>query len=176
MKIDILLLRTFFLSSITAKTFTGLDMYIWVTWRVCYKKQEVFTHCVVCPSMIYGFLLPLLVSLNSSFIYFRGRCCRIVVGFITICNQCLSPQTLWVRNPLKRGVLDAKLCDKVCQTLAGRWFSPGTPVSSTNKTDRHDIPEMLLKVVLNTITLSLPIIHIHVTLIISNISNNLYDF
>jgi hypothetical protein len=31
------------------------------------------------------------------------------------------------------------------------WFSPGTPVSSTNKTDRHYITEILLKVVLNTI-------------------------
>jgi hypothetical protein len=30
-------------------------------------------------------------------------------------------------------------------------FSPGTPVSSTNKTDRHDINEILLKVALNTI-------------------------
>jgi hypothetical protein len=29
-------------------------------------------------------------------------------------------------------------------------FSPGTPVSSTNKTDRHDIAEIVLKVVLNT--------------------------
>jgi hypothetical protein len=36
---------------------------------------------------------------------------------------------------------------KVCQLLAkGQWFSPGTPVSSTNKTDRHDITEILLKV------------------------------
>ena len=34
---------------------------------------------------------------------------------------------------------------------AGRWFSLGTPVSSTNKTDRHNITEILLKVVLNTI-------------------------
>ena len=33
------------------------------------------------------------------------------------------------------------------------WFSLGTPVSSTNKTDRHDITEILLKVALNTITL-----------------------
>ena len=41
-----------------------------------------------------------------------------------------------------RGVL----CDKVCQQL-----SPGTPVSSTNKTDRHDKTEILLKVALNTI-------------------------
>jgi hypothetical protein len=30
-------------------------------------------------------------------------------------------------------------------------FSPGPPVSSPNKTDRHDITELLLKVALNTI-------------------------
>jgi hypothetical protein len=35
--------------------------------------------------------------------------------------------------------------------VTGRWFSPGTPVSSTNKTDSHDITEILLKVALNTI-------------------------
>jgi hypothetical protein len=34
--------------------------------------------------------------------------------------------------------------------VAGQWFSLGTPVSSTNKTDCHDISEILLKVVLNT--------------------------
>jgi hypothetical protein len=51
-----------------------------------------------------------------------------------------------------RGVLDTTLCNKVCQWLAaGQWFSPGTPVSSTNKTDRHDITDILLKVALNTI-------------------------
>jgi hypothetical protein len=31
------------------------------------------------------------------------------------------------------------------------WLSPVLPVSSTNKTDRHDITEILLKVALNTI-------------------------
>ena len=31
------------------------------------------------------------------------------------------------------------------------WFSTGTPVSSTNKTDRHDIAEILLEVSLITI-------------------------
>jgi hypothetical protein len=78
------------------------------------------------------------------------------IGFATIFNQCLSPLTLWVRTHSWRGVLDTTLCDKVCQYLAaGRWFSPGTPVSSTNKTDRHNITEILLKVVLNTITLTL---------------------
>jgi hypothetical protein len=64
-------------------------------------------------------------------------------------NQYLSPLTLWVRIPLRQGVLDTTLCDKVCQWLtAGRWLSPGTPVSSTNKTDRHDITGILLEVAL----------------------------
>jgi hypothetical protein len=35
------------------------------------------------------------------------------------------------------------------QLLAlGRWFSLGTPASSTTKTGRHDIAEILLKVAL----------------------------
>jgi hypothetical protein len=41
--------------------------------------------------------------------------------------------------------------DTVYQLLARvRWFSPGTPASSTNKTDCHGIAEILLKVALNT--------------------------
>jgi hypothetical protein len=43
----------------------------------------------------------------------------------------------------------AAASDKVYQWLAhGRWFSPGTPASSTTKTGRHDIAEILLKMVL----------------------------
>ena len=38
--------------------------------------------------------------------------------------------------------------------MAGLWFSPGTPVSSTNKADHDDIAEILLKVALNTITIT----------------------
>jgi hypothetical protein len=33
----------------------------------------------------------------------------------------------------------------------GRWFSPGTSVSSTTKVSRHDIAEILLKAALSTI-------------------------
>ena len=33
----------------------------------------------------------------------------------------------------------------------GQWFSSDIPASSINKTDRHDIAEILLKVALNTI-------------------------
>jgi hypothetical protein len=43
----------------------------------------------------------------------------------------------------------ATASDKAYQLLAhGRWFSPGTPVSSTTKTGRHDIAETLRKVAL----------------------------
>jgi hypothetical protein len=46
-------------------------------------------------------------------------------------------------------VFDTTLRNKVCQCLAvGLWFSP---VSSTIKTDCHDIIEILLKLVINTI-------------------------
>ena len=45
----------------------------------------------------------------------------------------------------------ATTSDKVYQLIAhGRWFSPGTPASSTTNTGRHDIAEILLKVALNT--------------------------
>ena len=66
-------------------------------------------------------------------------------------------------SPIRRGfahsfVNDNKECtrltatsDKVYQLLAqGRWFSPGTPASSTTKTCRHDIAEILLKLALST--------------------------
>ena len=67
-----------------------------------------------------------------------------VFGFTTTCAisphhhlSCESEPRSW------GGVLDTTLCDKVCQGLVtGRWFSPGTPVSSTNKTDRQDITEI----------------------------------
>jgi hypothetical protein len=41
--------------------------------------------------------------------------------------------------------------DKVYQLLAhGWWFSKGTLASSTTKTGRHDVAEILLKVALST--------------------------
>ena len=49
------------------------------------------------------------------------------------------------------------ILNRLCQWLAtGRCIFPGTPVSSTNKTDRHDIADILLKVVWDIITLALP--------------------
>jgi hypothetical protein len=56
--------------------------------------------------------------------------------YTNLCNQCLSPLKLWVQNPPRRGILDTTFWDKA------------------NKTDRHDITEILLKVAGNTITLT----------------------
>jgi hypothetical protein len=62
----------------------------------------------------------------------------------------------WVRAwlcKLQKGCTRlADASDKGYQLLAhGRWFSSGTPASSTTKTDCHDKAEILLKVALNTI-------------------------
>ena len=64
----------------------------------------------------------------------RG-CDHMVVAFTTTCA--ISAYQHWsceFESHSWRGVLDTTLCDKVCQWLAtGRWFSLGTPVSSTKK-------------------------------------------
>ena len=64
----------------------------------------------------------------------------------------IAHMTLWVRWAKKGCIRLAAASDKVYQLLAhGQWFSPGTLASSTTKTGRHDIAEILLKVALNTI-------------------------
>jgi hypothetical protein len=53
-----------------------------------------------------------------------------------LCIQCLSLLTLWVLIPIRRGVLDTTLCDKVCQWLAaGQCFSP--PIKLTPRYNRN---------------------------------------
>jgi hypothetical protein len=65
----------------------------------------------------------------------------------------LITNTAWVRVRLcrlQKGCTRlAAASDKAYQLLAHeRWFSPGTPTSSTTKTGHHDIAEILLKVAL----------------------------
>jgi hypothetical protein len=62
--------------------------------------------------------------------------------------------TLWVEIPLMVSCTPYNIIDEVFQWLACLWFSPDSPVSSTNKTVCHNITETLLKVALNTITLT----------------------
>jgi len=76
-----------------------------------------------------------------------------VVGFTTSCaisvyyhKRCEFESRSW------RGVLETKLCDKVCQCLLQVGGYSSFP---TNKTDPHHITEILLKEALNTIALIL---------------------
>ena len=66
-------------------------------------------------------------------------------------HMVLSPQKLQVRNLFPDNVYSIQ--HYVIKFVSGRLLYPGIAVSSTNKTDRHDITEILLKVALNTITL-----------------------
>ena len=68
---------------------------------------------------------------------------RMVVGFTT--TYAFSAYHNWCcefKSRSGRGVQ---------HNVTGQWFSLGSPVSSTNKTDCHDVTEILLKVALNTI-------------------------
>jgi hypothetical protein len=82
-------------------------------------------------------------SMSSSYI---GKLVRQYTGSFIISLELFFEPSSW---------FDTTLCDTVFQWLATRrWFFPGTPISSTNKTDRRDITAILLKVALNTITLT----------------------
>ena len=110
---------------------------------VKYNKNLIYC-CIVC---------------NWRYIYLccsegPSWCDRMVFGFTTTCAisayhhwSCEFESLLW------SGVLDTALCDKVCQWLvAGQWFSPGTPPI---KLDCHNLTEILFKVAVNTLTLTL---------------------
>ena len=117
-------------------------MYVYI-WRSdnFYKALVFISFC--CISFLFSF-----------FFYGKGPGGSMgqVVG---LPNNSYKPitNTAWVRARLcklqKRCTRLAAASDKVYQLLAhGRWFSPGTPASSTTKTGRHDIAEILLKVAL----------------------------
>jgi hypothetical protein len=56
-----------------------------------------------------------------------------------------------------------------------QWFSQGTPVFSTNKTDPNNITEILLKVELNTIDQTKPLmLYYHGDVIIINGTQKTY--
>ena len=80
-------------------------------------------------------------DIKTYLLFLRDCRDRMVVGFTT--TYAISIYQYWsfeFESRPCRGVLDTTLCVKACQWLvADRWFSPGIPVSSANKTYRHDI-------------------------------------
>jgi hypothetical protein len=77
--------------------------------------------------------------------------CIVVIYKYKQLSQKVSDLTHPACKLQKRCTRLATASDKAYQLLAhGRWFSPGTPTSSTTKSGCHDIAEILLKVALNT--------------------------
>ena len=78
----------------------------------------------------------------------RGRH-RIVVGFTT--TYAIGAYHHWCEFESRSGRGEQHYVIKFVSDLQQVMFSLGTPVSSTNKADHHEITEILLKVVLSTI-------------------------
>jgi hypothetical protein len=127
---------------VVVKTKSSFNSFKWTVWNVCKHGLVVETLC--------GFIVL--------FQYYSCHTVCLATTDFTLFN--LWPLISTILGPLIlycRGLLDTTLCDKVCQWLAtGRWFSLCTLVYSINKTDRHNITEMLLKVALNTIKQTKP--------------------
>ena len=71
---------------------------------------------------------------------YRGRRDRMVVGWATIGAISAYHLSCETESHSWRGVIDAKLCYIICQWLAaGWWFTPSAPITSTYKTDHHDM-------------------------------------
>jgi len=103
---------------------------------------QTLTCCrnVVC-ELYFLNLCSAYVSWGPSWSWSCGSC---------LSNRYLSSLMLWVQISITPRC--TTLCDKVYQLQAtDRWFSPGPPVFSTNKTDLHDINEILLKMAINII-------------------------
>ena len=108
---------------------------------------------------LLGYLLSILFPVIPSIFNQHGKGPGGLLGQVVgLPNNSYKPiiNTAWVRArfcELQEGCTRlAVTSDKVYQLLVhGRWFSPGTPASSTTKTGRHGIAEILPKVALNTI-------------------------
>ena len=121
--------------------------------------SDVFIHNVFCLSLLLGVLSIFLFMMICISTQDWGPGWPSDLGSwfkLTHTDHCiLSP--IWREFapgfvPYKNGLRLTRIArDKVCQLPAqGQWCSPGTPTSSTSKTDRRDMTEMLLKVALNT--------------------------
>ena len=133
--------------------------YITGYWLLCYHGycSEIWGNI-----LLYKFDITARTAIKGLYLYLN-LCLSVMLDNLScsftsisnyLCSQCLSPLKVWVQIVHRQGVLHTTLCDKVGQWLgSGQLFSPSTMFSSTNKTDRYDITEILLKVGLNTINL-----------------------
>ena len=97
----------------------------WVQWRNLSLKNNPHSYIpsanYINPYTFFVFeIWKLYPFMCYSVLYYKGPSWSWsnLVGLTTtyyICNQCLSPLTLWVRTPFRWCVFDTTLCDKVYQ-------------------------------------------------------------
>jgi hypothetical protein len=162
--------RWFIVSYLTSMDHHGLDRWFIVSYLTSMDHHGLDRWFIVSylTSMDHHgrdrwFIVSYLTSIDH-----HGRDRWFIVSYLTsmdhhgldrlvavLCNQCLPLLRLCVRVPLVTWCTRYNIFYKVCQFIAaGRCFSLVTLVSSTNKTDLHDIVEILLKMASNTITLT----------------------
>jgi hypothetical protein len=110
----------------TCKLFILRTLIYTVLIVMCSCISEIYNIVITCRK---GLGLWCLMPLSTIFQLYRG----VMRGqslswsygswiYSYLCNQRISPLTLCVRSPLRRGVLDATLCDKVCQWPVGGFL------------------------------------------------------
>ena len=115
-----------------------------------YVLEKTFLSCETCVLSNQLFIIEEQVRSR------RDRDHMVASQIIYLCNQCLSPQKLWSSNPVNGEVYPIQhYVIKFVSDLRQVGGFSGTPVSFTIKTDLHNITAILLKVALNTITLTL---------------------
>ena len=113
--------------------YSGIEFSIPIDWR--------FLHWTSNMTKFFTYLIVILTS--------RGTATFVIIWYLALQ---LPWQSVVSLNSVHGEVYSIQHYVIVCSWLAtGRWFSP---ISSNNKTDCHDIAEILLKVALNTITLT----------------------
>jgi hypothetical protein len=121
---------------------------VWKSWKhlglihlyLCSNMQLLQNNLFISTNLIgrYGHLHVIHYWFSSHLTHCRGASKSWSYDSWIITTKVVSS------NPAR--VLDTTLCDKVCQWLAaGLWFSSGTLLSYTHKTDHLDRTEMLLK-------------------------------
>ena len=86
--------------------------------------------------------------ISVKLLHIRRAVMAVIVWFTT--TYAVSAYHHWTEFESRSGWGVQHYVIKFLWPATGRWFSHGSPVSSTNKTDRHNITEILLKVALST--------------------------
>ena len=122
-----------------------LSFYSAVNCRyICHLKTNLCRHnfSTLLIRRLFA-IIVFLINLTYNWNLFRNE----VLLFLITNSSCIL-----IYDPI---ILLITYCKTVYWIATDRWFSPGTLVSSTYKTDSHDITEIVLRVALNTITLTL---------------------